>query len=223
MNGNNIITKMGDKIKKQPHVITNRKTVLDPINHLKTIPPNTKPGTGLNVSKLVAESVEKQKRKVDQYDRRDEIKAREAALNERPGSVPVDLKRKGNQTEDEDEEEMKNNKGKKKNRPPRRKIAKKNLFRRYFGLCLGTETVVLRSRYAKEVVELLQLQPWHLKKIKTKFIRMDVDGSGNISAEEFLLAMGQVRSPFTDRLFELIGNCYIFFYFFILFLDQILD
>lgn len=33
---------------------------------------------------------------------------------------------------------------------------------------------------------------------------IDVDSSGSISSEEFLDAMGEIRTPFTDRLFKLV-------------------
>ena len=39
-----------------------------------------------------------------------------------------------------------------------------------------------------------------------KFDNVDVDGSGAIDADEFFEAIGEVRSPFTDKLFALIGK-----------------
>ncbi len=44
--------------------------------------------------------------------------------------------------------------------------------------------------------------------LKMKFDNVDVDGSGAIDADEFFEAIGEVRSPFTDKLFALIGKSY---------------
>ena len=39
------------------------------------------------------------------------------------------------------------------------------------------------------------------------FNHIDVDRSGTIDREEFMRSVGEQRSPFTDRLFDLIGEC----------------
>jgi Ca2+-binding EF-hand superfamily protein len=37
-----------------------------------------------------------------------------------------------------------------------------------------------------------------------KFDSIDIDGSGNIDADEFFEAIGEARTPFTDKLFAMI-------------------
>ena len=52
---------------------------------------------------------------------------------------------------------------------------------------------------------LFRLRPHHLRKLKMKFDSIDIDGSGNIDADEFFEAVGEQRTPFTDKLFSMIG------------------
>jgi hypothetical protein len=73
-----------------------------------------------------------------------------------------------------------------------------------FGIYLGN--VNLQDPRAVEAVQALDLQPWHLRKLKARFNRIDIDGSGNIDHEEFFESVGEERSPFTDKLFALIGT-----------------
>jgi hypothetical protein len=54
-----------------------------------------------------------------------------------------------------------------------------------------------------------RLRPWHLKRLKLKFDSIDIDGSGNIDADEFFEAVGEQRTPFTDKLFAMIGEYYL--------------
>lgn len=64
--------------------------------------------------------------------------------------------------------------------------------------------VVLRDPRAIEAANALNLSSGHLRKLKVKFDRIDVDGSGNIDSDEFFEAVGEQRSPLTDRLFAMI-------------------
>jgi hypothetical protein len=73
-----------------------------------------------------------------------------------------------------------------------------------FGIFLGH--VALQDPRALEAVQALDLQPWHLRRLKAAFNRIDIDGSGAIDFEEFFEAVGEERSPFTDKLFALIGK-----------------
>ena len=71
-------------------------------------------------------------------------------------------------------------------------------------LGLNFQDVKLRDPRAIEAAQALNLQPWHLRKMKLKFDVIDVDGSGNIDSDEFFEAVGEQRSPLTDRLFSMI-------------------
>jgi Ca2+-binding EF-hand superfamily protein len=71
-----------------------------------------------------------------------------------------------------------------------------------FGISFGS--VVLRDPRAIEAAQALNLSQGHLRKLKIKFDRIDIDGSGNIDSDEFFEAVGEQRSPLTDRLFALI-------------------
>ena len=77
-----------------------------------------------------------------------------------------------------------------------------------FGIYLGH--VVLKDPRAVEAAQALDLQPWHLRKLRSRFDKIDIDGSGNIDLEEFFEAVHEERSPFTDKLFALIGNVILY-------------
>lgn len=77
-----------------------------------------------------------------------------------------------------------------------------------FALSLGffVGHVTLTDPRAIEAAQALDLQPWHLRRLKQRFDRIDIDGSGNIDFDEFFESIGEIRSPFTDKLFALIGK-----------------
>jgi Ca2+-binding EF-hand superfamily protein len=81
------------------------------------------------------------------------------------------------------------------------KKKKKNFIAKLF---TSTPDVILRDPRALEAVEALHLTQDHLKMLRDRFDGIDVDGSGSIDTEEFFEAMGENRSPITDRLFSLI-------------------
>jgi Ca2+-binding EF-hand superfamily protein len=64
--------------------------------------------------------------------------------------------------------------------------------------------VQLKDPRAIEAAQALDLKQWHLRRMKAKFDQIDIDGSGNIDFDEFFEAIGELRSPFTDKLFALI-------------------
>lgn len=73
---------------------------------------------------------------------------------------------------------------------------------KYFGYHVGK--VELVDPMALEAVDALDLKPWHLRRLRSQFDKIDIDGSGNIDYDEFFEAVGENRSPFTDKLFALI-------------------
>ncbi|RYG62973.1 EF-hand domain-containing protein [archaeon] len=93
--------------------------------------------------------------------------------------------------------------------PPKKKARVKTKKRTFFeklALSMGfyVGSVVLHDPRAIEAAQALNLQQWHLRRLKAKFDQVDIDGSGNIDLEEFFEAVGEARSPFTDKLFALI-------------------
>jgi Ca2+-binding EF-hand superfamily protein len=90
----------------------------------------------------------------------------------------------------------------KKKKPRARQKTFYEKFALFFGFYIGE--VVLRDPRAIEAAQALNLKQWHLRRLKAKFDRIDIDGSGNIDYEEFFEAMGEERSPFSDKLFSLI-------------------
>lgn len=93
-------------------------------------------------------------------------------------------------------------KSKGKPKPHKRTLLEK--FAHSFGFHVGE--VVLRDPWAVEAAQALDLQQWHLRRLKVRFDKIDLDGSGNIDYDEFFESIGEVRSPFTDKLFALIGK-----------------
>lgn len=91
---------------------------------------------------------------------------------------------------------------------PKKIRAPKKTFEEHLSRALGFHTgnIVLRDPRAIEACQALDLQPWHLKRLRAKFDAIDIDGSGNISYDEFFEAVGEERTPFTDKLFALIGT-----------------
>lgn len=92
-----------------------------------------------------------------------------------------------------------------KKKPGRTKARKRTLTEKVL-LAMGFHVgaVALKDPRAVEAAQALNLKPWHLRRLKTKFDKVDLDGSGNIDYEEFFEAVGEQRSPFTDKLFALI-------------------
>lgn len=87
----------------------------------------------------------------------------------------------------------------------RGKTAKKSLYEKIllgFGFFVGN--VTLHDPRAIEAAQALDLKQWHLRRLRAKFDQIDIDGSGNIDFDEFFEAIGELRSPFTDKLFSLI-------------------
>jgi hypothetical protein len=113
------------------------------------------------------------------------------------------LKKKGRSVDKSDLSGHKIKVGKKKK--PRAK--KKTLYEKVAQSCgFYVGTVTLHDPRALEAAQALELEQWHLRKLRLKFDRIDIDGSGNIDYEEFFEAVGEERSPFTDKLFNLIGK-----------------
>lgn len=86
---------------------------------------------------------------------------------------------------------------------PKKRTCTESLMRS-MGFYVGE--VVLNDPYAIEAAQALDLQQWHLRRLKARFDKIDLDGSGNIDYDEFFESIGEVRSPFTDKLFALIGK-----------------
>jgi hypothetical protein len=94
-------------------------------------------------------------------------------------------------------------KDKKKKIKPRRKTTYEKIAQS-LGFYVGT--VVLKDPRAIEAAQALDLNQKHLRRLRVKFDKIDIDGSGNIDYDEFFESVGEVRSPFTDKLFSLIGG-----------------
>ncbi len=69
---------------------------------------------------------------------------------------------------------------------------------------IGVATITLSDPRAIEVAQMLDMSQKHLRLLKRSFEKIDLDGSGNIDATEFLESLGEMRSPFTDKLFAVI-------------------
>lgn len=69
---------------------------------------------------------------------------------------------------------------------------------------IGSQRIVLNDAFAIEAAQALDLHQYHLRIMRAKFDKIDIDGSGNIDIDEFLEAIGEHRSPFTDKLFATI-------------------
>ena len=82
---------------------------------------------------------------------------------------------------------------------------KKGCFTSFLNkLGIGNATITLSDPKTIEAAQTLDLNQKHLRLLKESFDRIDLDGSGNIDASEFLEALGEQRSPFTDKLFAVI-------------------
>jgi len=87
------------------------------------------------------------------------------------------------------------------------KKEKKSLYIRFINsLGIGVEEIVLTDKYSLEAAAALDLQQWHLQKLRRRFDVIDLDGSGSIDRDEFMNAVGEKVSPFTDKLFDLIDT-----------------
>jgi Ca2+-binding EF-hand superfamily protein len=116
------------------------------------------------------------------------------------GSLKSSLKKKGRSNDSTVTTKAK--KGKLKKRQMKRQKTCYEKMALQFGFYVGD--VVLKDTRAVEAAQALDLKQWHLRRLRVKFDKIDIDGSGNIDYEEFFEAMGEERSPFTDKLFSLI-------------------
>lgn len=110
--------------------------------------------------------------------------------------------KKGERSKSGKGRESKDSKEKKKPKP---RVRQKTLVQKIasnFGVYVGE--VKLHDSYAIEAAQALDLKPWHLRRLKRKFDKIDIDNSGNIDYDEFFESIGELRSPFTDKLFALI-------------------
>ena len=64
---------------------------------------------------------------------------------------------------------------------------------------LNFTNVILRDPRAIEAAQALNLQPWHLRKLKVKFDLIDIDGSGAIDQDEFFEACLLYTSDAADE------------------------
>ncbi len=102
-------------------------------------------------------------------------------------------------------DQTKKTKDKKKKAKPRKKSTYEKIAQN-LGFYVGN--VVLRDPRAIEAAQALDLQQKHLRRLRVKFDKIDIDGSGNIDYDEFFESVGETRSPFTDKLFSLIGTVF---------------
>jgi hypothetical protein len=96
---------------------------------------------------------------------------------------------------------------KKKEKVKKAKPRKKTLYEKtaqWLGFYVGN--VVLKDPRALEAAQALDLHQNHLRRLRLKFDKIDIDNSGNIDYDEFFESVGETRSPFTDKLFSLIGQ-----------------
>ena len=117
--------------------------------------------------------------------------------------------RKGNKNVDSKVATPERNKPTKKREEEKKKVKRppKPLFKACLNsMGIGEDEVVLTDPRAIEAAQALDLQPWHLKKLKRQFGKIDQDGSGSIDRHEFLAAVNEESSPFTDKLFDLIDQ-----------------
>ena len=84
----------------------------------------------------------------------------------------------------------------------RKKGRKGPISRALARMGIGLHDIIIRNHYALEVVGQLELQQKHLHRLKRRFEDIDLDGSGTMDTTEYLEAVGEQRSPFTDRMFS---------------------
>lgn len=97
-----------------------------------------------------------------------------------------------------------------KTKGPERKVKKKKggkksclqRFLRQWGIGVGV--IKLSDPRAIEAAQALDLKQSDLRQLRMKFDEVDIDGSGQIDAEEFFESVGEHRSPFTDKVFDFI-------------------
>lgn len=121
---------------------------------------------------------------------------------------------------------------------------RQSIFARYLTTMtgIGRVPVVVIKEQSLQAIRILNLQQWHLSKLRRRFDDIDVDHSGSIDQTEFMVSMssrgdgffsfdrkalahlttfliynrdserieknsvGEQKTPFTDRLFNLIGE-----------------
>lgn len=103
-------------------------------------------------------------------------------------------------------EDKKKEKGGKKEKKKEIKRGKAPKINKYLAMLGIGHDIILRDPTAIEAAQALDLQQWHLRKLRIRFQEIDIDGSGTIDADEFFNSVGEQRTPFTDKLFSLIGN-----------------
>ena len=88
--------------------------------------------------------------------------------------------------------------------PPKRSGKKGPIMKFLENFGIGLHDIHITDSHCMEVVAMLDLNQKHLHRLRRQFDTIDLDGSGSIDTVEFLDAVGEQRSPFTDRLFSII-------------------
>lgn len=139
-----------------------------------------------SISKARAEKTQKANSKIEE--KKSDKPAEKGILKKKKGRTGAEVKKKVE-------------------RVKREKPKKKSAYEKFaasLGIYVGN--VTLKDPRAIEAAQALDLTQSHLRKLRMKFDQIDIDGSGNIDYDEFFEAVGEVRSPFTDKLFSLIGE-----------------
>lgn len=82
------------------------------------------------------------------------------------------------------------------------KSPSKKAFARFFTKYISMEEIVIKDPRVREAVDKLELSQSHLRKIREKFMDIDIDGSGDIDISEFLEMIKEQKSPLTIQLFK---------------------
>lgn len=125
----------------------------------------------------------------------------QAGRKQAPGSKASEKGRPARKGQVQDTKGKKTTKDKKAKKKGQKKSCIQK-FLRSFGVGVGV--IKLSDPRAIEAAQALDLRQSQLRQLRMKFDEIDIDGSGQIDAEEFFEAVQERRSPFTDKLFQFI-------------------
>lgn len=148
-------------------------------------------------------------------DRKLTVDLSNATIKTQPGPKVMDSDSRNSQKQSVSEKGILKNKKsartgeqtKKKEKVKKAKPRKKTCYEKFAqGMGFYVGNVILKDPRAIEAAQALDLHQNHLRRLRLKFDKIDIDNSGNIDYDEFFESVGETRSPFTDKLFSLIGE-----------------
>lgn len=93
-----------------------------------------------------------------------------------------------------------------KERKARRKKRAKSVWRRSWEKLFGSKEEIKLRKKTKEMLSALMITEEEVRRMKSVFDDVDLDGAGEMDFDEFMEMIGEKRTPFTDAVFTVVDD-----------------